>query len=99
MDIPPEATGIVVSTDGLVQYTTANDPNLQIAGQIQLANFANPEGLTRVGKNLLQKSNESGEPIVGKADTGTLGAVQSGSLELSTVDVANEFVKLIKFDV
>ncbi|MBX7139122.1 MAG: flagellar biosynthesis protein FlgE, partial [Oligoflexia bacterium] len=37
----------------------------------------------------------SGEPIVGRPQTGTFGAVQSGSIELSTVDIANEFVKMI----
>ncbi|MCI5066613.1 flagellar biosynthesis protein FlgE, partial [bacterium] len=48
-----------------------------------------------VGGNLLSQSNESGEPIQGEPSSGTFGAVQSGSLELSTTDIATEFVKLI----
>jgi flagellar hook protein FlgE len=66
-----------------------------IIGTLGLANFANVEGLTRSGEQLLQQSQASGEPIIGKPQTGTYGAIQSGSLELSTVDIANEFVKLI----
>ena len=58
-------------------------------------NFANPEGLTRMGKNLLAQSPDSGEPIVGTPKSGTFGAVKSGSIELSTVDIASEFVKAI----
>lgn len=64
-------------------------------GSIKLVNFSNPEGLTRVGGQLLQQSPGSGEPIVGDADTGTFGIIQAGAVELSTVDIANQFVKLI----
>jgi flagellar hook protein FlgE len=64
-------------------------------GTLALANFFNPEGLRRIGENYLQESNDSGEPIVGVPDTGRFGTIQSGSLELSTVDIANEFVKLV----
>jgi len=66
-----------------------------VIGTVALANFANPEGLQRMGRNLLTQSASSGEPIIGRPTTGTLGAVQAGSLELSTVDIANEFVKII----
>ncbi len=66
-----------------------------IIGTVGLANFANSEGLIRVGSNYLQESIDSGAPIVGRAGSGTLGRVESGSLELSTVDIASEFVKLI----
>jgi len=66
-----------------------------VIGSIALANFANAEGLERIGGNLLQRSGSSGEPIVGRAGAGTMGTIESGSLELSTVDIANEFVKMI----
>lgn len=66
-----------------------------VIGRIGLVNFANPEGLIRVGNNLLQQSPTSGEPIPGNPQTGTFGAISAGSLELSTVDIATEFVKLI----
>lgn len=66
-----------------------------VIGTVALTNFANPEGLQRVGKNLLIQSASSGEPLVGRPTSGTLGAIQAGSLELSTVDIASEFVKII----
>lgn len=66
-----------------------------VIGRVGMVNFSNAEGLVRVGKNLLQQSPSSGEPVVGQPQSGTFGAIQSGSLELSTVDIANEFVKLI----
>ncbi len=66
-----------------------------VIGSVGMVNFANPEGLSRVGKNLLQQSTASGEPIVGRASSGTFGSIVSGSLELSAVDIASEFVKVI----
>jgi flagellar hook protein FlgE len=44
---------------------------------------------------LLQQSTSSGEPVVGRPLTGTFGGVESGRIELSTVDIANEFVRMI----
>ncbi len=64
-------------------------------GYIGLVNFANCEGLVRVGGQLLQQTPESGEPVAGTPNAGTFGTLHSGSLELSTVDLANEFIKLI----
>ena len=87
-------TSLSIGKDGQVSALLDNGQSATI-GTIGLVNFANPEGLVRTGKNLLQQSRDSGEPIVGRPTTGTFGAVQSGSVELSTVDIANEFVKLI----
>ena len=87
-------TSLSIGKDGKVNALLDNGQSA-IIGTIGLVNFANPEGLVRTGKNLLQQSRDSGEPIVGRPTTGTFGAVQSGSVELSTVDIANEFVKLI----
>jgi flagellar hook protein FlgE len=87
-------TSLSIGKDGQVSALLDNGQSATI-GTVGLVNFANPEGLVRTGKNLLQQSRDSGEPIVGRPTTGTFGAVQSGSVELSTVDIANEFVKLI----
>lgn len=87
-------TNISIGKDGTISANLSNGQTANI-GKVGLANFANPEGLVRIGNNLLQQSTSSGEPIVGEADSGTFGAIQSGSIELSTVDIANEFVKLI----
>jgi len=87
-------TSLSITKEGQINALLDNGQSAVI-GAIGLANFANVEGLVRTGKNLLQQSPESGEPIVGQPTTGTFGAVQSGSIELSTVDIANEFVKMI----
>jgi len=87
-------TSISIGTNGRINAILDNGQSAVI-GTIGLVNFANPEGLVRSGKNLSQQSSSSGEPIVGRATTGTFGAIQAGSIELSTVDIANEFVKII----
>lgn len=87
-------TSLNIEKDGDIFALLSNGQSATI-GIIGLVNFANPEGLTRVGASLLQQSGDSGEPVVGTPQSGTLGTLQSGSLELSTVDIANEFVKLI----
>lgn len=89
-----DISSIVVSKTGDIFAKLSNGQSATI-GVIGLVNFSNPEGLTRVGNNLLQQSPTSGAPLIGRPDTGTFGTVSSGSVELSTVDIANEFVKLI----
>lgn len=76
-------------------YALLDNGQSSIVGTIGLVNFANPEGLVRIGGNALLQSTESGAPIVGKPGSGTFGSIESGSIELSTVDIASEFVKLI----
>ncbi|MCB0353218.1 MAG: flagellar hook protein FlgE [Bdellovibrionales bacterium] len=87
-------TSVSIESDGTIFALLDNGESTTL-GTIGLVNFSNPEGLQRVGSNLLQQSNSSGEPITGKPGAGTFGAVQAGSLELSTTDIATEFVKLI----
>jgi flagellar hook protein FlgE len=87
-------TNITIDDKGQIFALLSNGQNA-IIGTVGLVNFSNPEGLTRLGKNLLAQSTSSGEPIVGRPQSGTFGAVKSGSVELSTVDIASEFVKVI----
>ncbi|MCC6220373.1 MAG: flagellar hook protein FlgE [Deltaproteobacteria bacterium] len=64
-------------------------------GTLALAAFANPEGLQRRGGSLYAESNSSGEAVLGTPQTGRFGAIEAGALELSTTDLASNFVKLI----
>jgi flagellar hook protein FlgE len=68
---------------------------VSVIGSIALANFSNPEGLLRLGRNELGVTIASGDPIFGKAATGTYGSIKAGTVELSTVDIASEFVRII----
>ncbi|KAF0122575.1 MAG: flagellar hook protein FlgE, partial [bacterium] len=57
--------------------------------------FVAPASLTKLGRNLYAESFDSGIPIIGKAGTSGLGRILSNNLELSNVDLAEEFVKMI----
>jgi flagellar hook protein FlgE len=63
--------------------------------RVALADFTAPDGLTHLGKTLFQQSSASGAPIYGNPGDGGLGTVLPGSLELSNVDLATEFVKMV----
>lgn len=91
-------TGSVVSfsveEDGTL-FALLNNGQTSAIGTIAMANFANPEGLRRAGDSLYLNTTASGEPIVGRPATGQFGKIQSGALELSTADIADDFIKLI----
>jgi flagellar basal-body rod protein FlgG len=95
ISIPQEATNIVVSTDGRVQYTTSTDPNLQDAGNIQLVKFINPQGLMKLGDNLYQQTDASGDPQLNQPGTQGYGSVRQGYLEASNVEPVTELIDLI----
>ena len=80
--------------DGTIVGLYSNGQTQPIA-KIALANFANPSGLLRSGNNLFSASANSGEPQIGTAGTGGRGMISAGMLELSNVDLAQEFSNLI----
>jgi flagellar hook protein FlgE len=63
--------------------------------RLTLANFMNPEGLQRVGDTAFRDSANSGSPVLLQPGTGSAGAVFSGFLEQSNVDLAQEFTNMI----
>ena len=93
INVPAGNNGISVGANGQVSTQTAG--GLELAGQIQLANFNNPAGLSAAGGNLLNESAASGAPVVGAPGEGALGSVLSGFLEGSNVDIAEEMVDQI----
>lgn len=64
-------------------------------GQVAVASFANPAGLLRAGENAFAVSNNSGAPNIGTAGTGSRGGITPGALEMSNVDLAQEFTDMI----
>ncbi len=64
-------------------------------GQLAIANFANPGGMLKMGKSLYRQSNNSGVPSIGEAGTSGRGTVAPSSLEMSNVDLAEEFTQMI----
>lgn len=63
--------------------------------QIAVGKFENNEALFKVGKNLFKESRQSGQAAMGKPGEAGRGEVLSKSIELSNVDIANEFVNLM----
>jgi flagellar hook protein FlgE len=64
-------------------------------GQLALALFTNPGGLSRAGSNNWQESANSGTPIIGTPGTGGRGSVGTGVLEGSNTDLAHEFTNMV----
>ncbi len=86
---------IRVGTDGIVVGSYSNGLVKPIA-QIALANFSNPEGLERVTGSNWRVTSNSGLPQVGATSTGGRGSIAAGTLEMSNVDLAEEFTALIR---
>jgi flagellar hook protein FlgE len=67
----------------------------RMLGQLAIANFSNPGGLLKMGKSLYRQSNNSGAPDIGEAGTSGRGTIAPSSLEMSNVDLAEEFTQMI----
>jgi flagellar basal-body rod protein FlgG len=95
--VPATAQQITIASDGTVSYTLPNQTAAQTAGQIQLANFANPAGLNSLGNNLYAPTDASGDPTVGAPGGAEgLGSLLQGYTEQSNVSIVNEFINLIQ---
>lgn len=96
IEIPENATKIEVSSDGQVFAQIPGDPQPQPIGQIELATFINPAGLSQVGGNLFVESAASGQPFVGEPGEDQFGLIRAGYLEGSNVDPTRELIELIR---
>jgi flagellar hook protein FlgE len=91
---PGTLNNLVIGQDGTINGNFSNNQTLAIA-QLAIANFANPEGLDRIGANNYTPNIQSGVAQVSTAESGGLGTIQQGSLEQSNVNVSVEFTQLI----
>lgn len=87
-------SNISIGESGLISASFTNGQTRSI-GQLALARFLDQGSLMKLGRNLYQETYESGQPVVSKPETSGLGRILSNTLELSNVDLAQEFVKLI----
>lgn len=81
--------------DGILTAVYDNGTSKNIAS-IAVAKFENNEGLFKVGKNLFKESIKSGQASMGRPGEAGRGEILAKSLELSNVDIATEFVELMK---
>jgi flagellar hook protein FlgE len=80
--------------DGSITGVYTNGERQKI-GQLALATFANPAGLTKAGNSSYRVGDNSGDPQVGTAGSGGRGSLSAGALEMSNVDLSQEFTGLI----
>ena len=87
-------SGIDIDSTGVVfaRYTNGQSKEL---GKVALARFPNPQGLEQRGDTVWAETFASGDVLYGEAGTGTFGVIQSGALEASNVDIAEQLVNLI----
>lgn len=89
-----DLAGLEIDDSGII-FARYTNGQTRVQGQIALASFPNQQGLTPLGKTAWAESFTSGEPVIGKPTTGTLGAIQSGALEQSNVNLSDQLVALI----
>jgi flagellar hook protein FlgE len=87
-------TGFAVLSDGTVQGQYSNNQTLAL-GQVAVANFANPQGLTQTSGGNQQSTSASGAAVVGQAGVGGNGAITGGAVEHSNVSLSTEFANMI----
>ncbi|HJW71225.1 MAG TPA: flagellar hook protein FlgE [Geothrix sp.] len=83
-----------VDQNGMLNGTFTNGQVISLA-QVAISSFNNMNGLVQAGNNHWGQSLASGSPTIGLANQGGRGGVLGSNLELSNVDVAGEFTKLI----
>ncbi len=86
--------GLSISADGVIQGNYSNGQTFA-QGQVVLANFTNPNGLSSLGNNQWSETSASGSPLVGVPNSSSLGVLSASTVEESNVDLTAELVNLI----
>ncbi|MBW1700742.1 MAG: flagellar hook protein FlgE [Deltaproteobacteria bacterium] len=86
--------GVMVDDKGIITGSYSNGQLVPLF-QMALADFPSYYGLAKMGNNLYSESLASGQAMPGTPGSGRLGNVSPSSLEMSNVDLASEFVKMI----
>lgn len=79
-----------------VMFASFTNGESKAIGQVALASFSNEQGLQSVGGTKWKETYSSGQAAIDSPQTGTLGKIESSSLEESNVNLTNELVELIK---
>jgi flagellar hook protein FlgE len=85
---------ISIDEFGEINGVYTNGVNKSLA-RVLIAEFNNPAGLQKIGDSMFAQSNNSGEGVMLQAGVGTSSKVKPGALEMSNVELANEFTTLI----
>ena len=93
--VPPDATSVTIGADGTVSALIDGQAVPAEIGQLTLANFVNPAGLSAAGKNIFTQTAASGEAQVGAPGSDGRGTLLQGALERANVDVVEEMIGMI----
>jgi flagellar hook protein FlgE len=85
---------ISIGTDGIITGQFSNGVTQSLA-QVEVADFTNPEGLTKESNSVYGQSPNSGEPVYGRPGSQSTSTIASGSLEGSNVDLAAQLTEMI----
>ena len=95
-----DAAGVVqqlqsfsINEKGMVTAVYGGEPTL--VGQIAMASFSNPAGLVAMGNGHFRGGPAAGTATLGAAGTGSVGSLAAGALEMSNVDLAQEFTNMM----
>ena len=89
-----ELQSVSIDDRGVIVGQYSNYRRLDLA-QIGLATFTNPSGLSNLGGTMFEETANSGEADIGTPNTKRRGSIMSGYLEMSNVDLTDEFIKMI----
>lgn len=95
ISIPEDSISVSIGRDGNVEVQQFGQDDSVSVGQIELARFVNPAGLTAIGRNLLTTTGASGTASTNTPGQGGMGEVNQGYLEVSNVSVVDEMVNMI----
>jgi len=95
IDIPPDATAVSISPQGVVSVRQPGTTTLSAVGNIELVTFVNPEGLLKLGENLYAETDASGTPTSGTPGEEGFGVLRQNVLEASNVEPVRELIDLI----
>ncbi len=95
ISVPSDVLSISISSSGVVSALSGASTVPVQLGQIELARFANPTGLTSLGGNLYDRSSASGDPLLGNPGDPAYGTISQEFIEGSNVNIAEELVAMI----
>lgn len=95
INVPENALSISVSSDGIFSVKLPGEEQETELGQIEIARFINPAGLSSVGENVYLATESSGPAQVGIASEDGYGKIRQGFLETSNVSMVTEMVNMI----